>query len=806
MINKVIPLVTSLGLATLGFPLLIGGLSLVLLNGSYYYLIAGTTLLVSAMLAWRCNPLAVWLYLALTMATIVWALLEVGLDCWALLPRISLLSVVGLWFALPIVRKIFHQNGQISNYRSEYAISLGGPILFSVAVFLCITAYNQNAFVPIISQFNKTAINSIVRDSGSWSLYGNTERGDRFSSADLINASNVKNLELAWQFRTGIREQFNTPEEQSLGFQATPIKVNKYLYLCTPYNLIISLDADTGEEQWRFDPKVSDAYKGFPCRGVSHYAGTGTEGFCDQRVLMTAADNRLLAVDLKTGKPCSDFGVEGSVDLTVGMGENLPQYQYATSPPIVIGDTVVLGGAHADNQSTDEPPGVIRAFDARSGQLLWVWEVLEENPRKPLQAGGTYARNTPNAWSIFSADTELGLVYIPTGNTPPDYFGGLRTPAQDRYSSSIVALDVATGAVRWNFQTVHHDLWDLDIAAQPVLVDIDTPQGKRAALIAPTKRGEIFLLDRRTGEPLLPVVEKPVPQGTVKEEWLSPTQPYQPDFPSFAPSDLTEEAMWGATLVDQMMCRIKFRQHRYEGQFTPPSLQGTIAYPSFYGVINWGSVAVDPERQIMIVNSSKLPFMSTLIPRHEADALGVKPLGVKNTDANQHANPGKEGLSIWPQAGTPYAVKTPPFLSPLGFPCHQPPWGMIAAVDLTTKKILWQRPFGTSRDAAPMGLPLPIGVFNQGGAVVTRGGLTFIGAAMDNYLRAYHIETGEELWKARLPAGGQATPMSYVSERTGRQYVVIAAGGHAGLQTQEGDYLMAYALPERLSSLEMVNE
>lgn len=794
-----IRLATTVGLLLLGLPLLAGGGHLVLLDGTFYYLTAGALLIISGVLAWRRDRLTIWLYLLLTGGTMVWAVMEVGFDCWALLPRISLFACLGLWFVLPPVNKYFDRGIAFFGSADVTVAGMACLVLFLAVPVLCVVSYVGQTFTPVQPQVEQKVDVQVPRNNDEWLSYGNTERGDRFSSADQINPDNVKNMELAWRYRTRVREQFNVPGKKSLSFQATPIKVGDNLYFCTPYSMAISLDADTGEERWRFNPEVSEGYAPVPCRGVSYYTGSGTNDFCDQRILMAATDNRLHALDLKTGEHCPDFGSDGIVDLTVGMGKNPPLYQYTTSAPTVIGDTVVLGGGHMDNQSNDEPPGVIRAFNARSGQLLWAWEVLEPKSRKSLAKNGSYVRNTPNAWSVFSADSTLGLVYIPTGNTPPDYFGGLRTPAQDRYSSSIVALDVATGNVSWHFQTVHHDIWDLDIASQPVLADIDTPQGKRAALIAPTKRGDIFVLDRRTGEPLLPIQEKPVPQGTVDGEWLSLTQPYQPDFPSFAPPDLHEADMWGATLFDQMLCRIKFRQYRYEGQFTPPSLQGTISYPANFGVINWGSVAVDPERQIMIVNSSWLPFINTLIPREEADALGIKPMGSESTELSQHGSAAAKIPWAQAQAGTPYAVKAPAFLSPLGFPCHQPPWGIIAGVDLKTNNVLWQQPFGTSRDAAPLGLPLPLGVFSQGGAVVTRSGLAFIGAAIDNFIRAYSVETGEELWKARIPAGGQATPMTYVSKRTGRQYVVIAAGGHSSLQTTQGDYLMAYTLPREAS-------
>jgi quinoprotein glucose dehydrogenase/quinate dehydrogenase (quinone) len=565
------------------------------------------------------------------------------------------------------------------------------------------------------------------------------------------------------------------------------------MFLCTAHNVLFSLDATTGQEKWRFDPQTETTNAmHMVCRGVSYAAGDGSGAACDGRILMATLDNRLIALDAKTGKVCPDFGVGGTVDLTVGMGVNVAGYFYTTSPPVIIGHTAVLGAFHMDNQSNDEPPGVVRAFDTRSGKLLWAWEILEPTSRQALQPGDLYARNTANAWTVFSADAENGLVFVPTGGPPPDYYGGSRTKAQDRYNNSVVALDVATGSVRWSFQISHHDVWDMDIASQPVVTDLDTPQGRKQALIVPTKRGEIFTLDRLTGNPLYPVEERQVPQTHVPGEHLSPTQPYTVGVPSFSPPHLREADMWGATIFDQMLCRIEFKKRRYEGQFTAPSLAGSIGYPDIFGVFNWGSVAVDPERQIMFVNPTWLPYLTRLYTRAEADANGIVPFGTKSTHT---ANP--MGLHaagyVYPQAGTPYASAAGPFLSELGFPCHRPPWGEVAAVDLKTEKILWQRPFGTTRDAAPFGLSLPLGVFSLGGAVVTRGGVAFIGAAIDNYIRAFNMRTGAELWKSRLPAGGQATPMSYVGA-DGRQYVVIVAGGHASMKTTQGDFVMGYAL------------
>lgn len=749
-----------------GLVLLAGGARLAALGGSLYYLFAGVTLVVVSVMLARRSGWAVWIYGALSVGTIVWALVEVGLDPWALLPRVGVVAGLGLWFALPVARG---------------AGSALGPLVFAASLALVVGAHFHSRFTPDTS--NAVTQSGSVARGNDWPLYGNTARGDRFSPANEITPANAHELKVAWTYRTG--------EERLAGkntvFEVTPIKVGSALYFCTPRNQLISLDAETGKELWRFNPNTdATARSHIACRGVSYVSGSGTGDFCDSRLLMAAIDNRLHALDLATGKPCLDFGSNGVVDLTVGMGDNLPGYYYPTSPPVIIGHTAVLGTYHLDSQSIDEPPGVVRAFDTRSGALLWAWDVLEPHSRV-LGPGEAYPRNTANAWSVFSADAENGLVFIPTGGPPPDFYGGHRTEAYDRYNNAIVALDVTTGNVRWSFKTSHHDIWDLDNGAQPVVIDLDLPRGRVAAVLVPTKRGEIFVLDRVTGKPVFGVEERAVPQGPAPTEWLSPTQPYQVGFPSFAPSLLTEADMWGATMFDQMLCRIEFRRQRYEGEFTPPSLQGTLMYPAFFGVLNWGSVAVDPERQLMLVNPAWLPTLVKLIPRVDADAAGLTPRGTGPTPVVSEKTRG-----MLPQAGTPYAALVRQFLSPLDYPCNRPPWGAVAVVDLRTQRVLWQRPLGTTRDAAPLGLAFPTGVPSIGGGIVTRGGVAFIGAAIDNYLRAFDVTTGREVWKGRLPAGGQATPMTYVSDRSSRQFVVIAAGGHAHMKTTLGDYIVAY--------------
>ena len=395
-----------------------------------------------------------------------------------------------------------------------------------------------------------------------------------------------------------------------------------------------------------------------------------------------------------------------------------------------------------------------------------------------------------------SADEALGLVYVATGNSAGDYIGMQRRPFDESWSSAVAALDIETGRPRWKFQTVHHDLWDYDVASQPTLIDWPTPHGMRPALIQPTKRGEFFVLDRATGAPLLPVTEHAVPtRGAVPEERIAPTQPFSDALPSFRGAPVEEKSMWGITPLDQLWCRIKFREARYQGALTPPGLAPSIAYPGFLGGSNWGGVSVDLDRRLLIVNTNHVGNHVQMFTRAEADAMGVQALGIGNTRAKPEAS----GIS--PQAGGLYAVRALPFMSPIFAPCQQPPWGRISAVDLVTGKLVWSEPFGTARDSGPLGMasriPFRIGAPNLGGAVTTRSGLTFIAAAQDNYLRAIDTETGRVLWRARLAAGGQASPMTYRSASSGRQFVAISAGGHTFLNTTKGDYVYGFALPKK---------
>jgi quinoprotein glucose dehydrogenase len=502
----------------------------------------------------------------------------------------------------------------------------------------------------------------------------------------------------------------------------------------------------------------------------------------------------LIALDAATGKPCPSFGESGHVNLWQGMPELQPGFYYSTSPPVVTRDLVIIGGNVSDNVSTREPSGVIRAFDVNTGRLVWNWDSGNPDVTTPLAEGQHYTRNSPNSWSISSADEKLGLIYIPMGNQTPDQWGGNRTPEADRFSSSIVALDIATGQLRWVFQTVHHDLWDMDVGSQPSLIDLQTPGGVRQALITPTKRGDLYVLDRSTGEPIVPVTERPAPQGAAEGDWTSPTQPFSAL--TFLPEKLVAESdMWGATMFDQLLCRIQFRSLRYDGIFTPPSTQGSLVYPGNFGIFDWGGIAVDPVRQIAFTNPDFMAFVDRLVPRPAIGPEGKResaqqPAGGSDVQGTQETG------GINPNYGAPFAVELKALLSPLGLPCQAPPWGYVAGVDLRSGKIAWMHKNGTIRDSSPVPMPFKMGVPSLGGPIMTAGGVAFLTSTLDYYARAYDVTTGRQLWEDRLPAGGQATPMSYWSDKSGRQFVVVVAGGHGSLGTKAGDAIIAYALPK----------
>ena len=639
--------------------------------------------------------------------------------------------------------------------------------------------------------------------AGEWSAYGRTDYGQRYSPLAQINTSNVNKLKLAWQIRTGDMKGPDDIGETT--YQATPLKVGNALFLCTPHNWVMALDADNGESLWTFDPKVGkDLQRQHQtCRGVSYYSGRSAAGDtatatdlkvakvtgntfeqpatqCDAKIYIPTSDAKLYALDPKSGQRCSDFAKEGMLDLMHNMPYQQTGFYYSTSPPIVAGDVIIVAGAVNDNYDINSPSGVIRAYDVNTGKLMWNWDSGNPDATAPFDVNDptqTYMTSSPNSWAIASADQELGLAYFPMGNRTPDQLGRYRTPAEEKYSTSVVALDLKTGKARWVQQFVHHDLWDMDTPAQPTLIDLNTKDGLQKALVVPTKQGDVYVLNRATGEPILPMTERPAPQDYLIEgEHAAATQPTSAL--SFEPEPLTEKDMWGASLIDQMMCRIEFNKLNYQGRYTPPSLQGSLIYPGNFGTFNWGGIAVDPENGVMFGMPTYLAFTSKLIPQEQ----------VKGA-----TNEGEHGVNA--NKGADYAVELGPFLSPLGVPCQQPPWGTIAAADLTTGKVAYQHKNGTVQDLSPIPVKFELGVPGIGGPIITKGGVAFLSAATENNFRAYDLKTGKVLWNERIPAGGQATPMTYLNSK-GEQMVVLVAGGHGSVGTTIGDYVLAYKLAD----------
>ncbi|MBA6421474.1 membrane-bound PQQ-dependent dehydrogenase, glucose/quinate/shikimate family [Pseudomonas sp. 5Ae-yellow] len=819
----------------------VGGTWLGVLGGSWFYLVLGLLLAAAGLLLLAKRAVGLMVYAVALLATLAWSVWEVGFDWWALTPRGGLLFGLGVLLLIPAVRRSMR-------YKTSQ-IAYTGMLSLSLLVSAGVAGYALTQTQGIQGAFSEERMTAPVSEQvaadavpeGEWHAYGRTAAGQRFSPLAQITPNNLGELQEVWRYHTGQIRDGADPGETT--YEVTPLVVDDRMYLCTPYGTVITLDPTTGEELWRFDPQLKQpptvTTQHMTCRGVSYhdagpaaeqaqavnnngmdnaarlqmsasevtdkaagvaqnvaagqamsgdanpqvkrdvgYAG-GAVGICRKRLFVPTSDGRLIAISAEDGSICPGFGGDdGTVNLWANMPNVTPGSYYSTSPPVVTDKVIIVGGAVNDNASTTSPSGVIRAFDIYTGDLVWNFDSKNPDSTAPIAEGDTYSENAPNSWSVSSYDPELDIVYLPMGNQSPDQFGGNRNDAVEKYSSSILALNASTGKVEWVFQTVHHDLWDYDVPAQPSLVDLNIQGQRIPALVAPTKQGEIYVLNRVTGEPVLPVTEVPVPQGAAEGDFTAPTQPVSAI--SFNPPTLTGKDMWGATMFDQLACRIQFQQLRYEGRYTPPSEQGTLVYPGNFGTFNWGAVAIDPDRQIMFAMPVYLAFTSKLTPRDDGTSRIVT----------------KEGEPIINENfGAPYATTMGPFTSPVGLPCQAPAWGYVAGVDLTTGETRYQRVNGTVRDLAPVPLPFEMGVPGIGGPIVTRGGVAFLSGTLDYYVRGYDLRTGEERWKSRLPAGGQATPSTYLGA-DGRQYLVVVAGGHGSTGTKAGDAVIAYALPK----------
>lgn len=787
-------LLLALIIGLIGFILFFGGAYLIYVGGSPYYALAGLGLLATAGLLWRGSVLALWVYVVVYAATLLWAIWEAGFDGWAQVPRVIAPTVLLLFVvaAIPVLAP------RLANWRSVLAADAVIVILVA-AIALILPNPNVTTYagaLPPAGPANAMSDPSLWRAGADWPAYGGSNSARRYSPLDQITPDNAGKLQRVWSIHTGDLPQ-STFAEGKYGAETTPLKVGNALYLCTPKNILISLDAATGKERWRYDPRVSDDWIPYTaaCRGVTYYdlPGVASTELCASRIIEGTLDARLIAVDANTGAPCENFGDNGSVDTKVGMGEVEPGMLSITAAPTIVRGIIVVGHQVLDGQKRSAPSGAIQGFDAVTGALRWVWDMKQPDLSGPPPEGRSYARGTPNMWTAASGDEKLGLVYLPLGNSAVDYWSSQRSDVENEYATSLVALDVGTGRPVWHFQTVHKDVWDYDLGSQASLVDFPAEGGSVPALLLPSKQGDIYVLDRRTGEPLTKVEERPAPGGGVEPEQRSPTQPHSL-YHTLRKPDLTEKDMWGMSPIDQMVCRIQFRTASYQGFYTPPTTsRSSIEYPGYNGGSDWGGIAVDPGRGIIVANYNDMPNYLRLIPRDKADELGWAPRGQARGEIG-----GAEGAGD-PQAETPFAINVNagwrlPFT---GLLCKKPPYGGIRAIDLKSGKTLWDRPFGQARTNGPFGipsmLPVDIGTPNNGGAVVTAGGVVFIAAATDNLIRAIDLRTGKMLWSDTLPGGGQATPMTY--EANGKQYVVIMAGGHHFMETPISDELIAYALP-----------
>ena len=780
----------------------IGGGKLVALGGSWYFLIAGIVTILSAIQFFRRKSSAAILFLLVFVGTLIWSLFDAGLEFWPLVSRLMVPAGLTL-LAFLIWPSLRRQEGKHALAKPAYLFS---ALLAAGMVVTLVQMFQPHPTVAGTGEELPLIPVDKAKQQKDWDNYGNTPQGSRFVALDQITRDNVKDLQVAWTFRTG--DTPISPTGNGAEDQQTPLQVGNTLYLCTPHNNVIAVEANTGKQIWKRE--INAQAEVWPrCRGLAYFDATKplqqpdkpdstpvpaavlpAGDSCQRRILMNTIDARLIAINADNGEFCENFGNHGIVDLKAGLGQAPdPQYQL-TSAPTLAGTTVVVGGRVADNVQTDMPGGVLRGFDVITGQMRWAFDPGNVDPNAILMPGKDYTRSTPNSWAPMSYDPEMNTVFIPMGSSSVDLWGANRTELDHKYGASVLALDATTGKEKWVYQTVHNDLWDFDLPMQPSLIDFPQKDGSTTpAVVIGGKTGMIFVLDRMTGKPLTKVEELPMPQGHIPNEQYTKTQPHSTGMPQIGNQTLKESDMWGATPFDQLACRIGFKSMRYNGLFTVPDTDKSLSFPGSLGGMNWGSMSMDPNNHLLFVNDMRLGLWVQMIP---ADTRNT----ARGSNGGEAIN---TGMGAVPLKGTPYAVNKNRFMSPLGIPCQKPPFGTLSAIDMKTQKIVWQVPVGTVQDTGPFGIKMrmkmPIGMPTLGGTLATQGGLVFIAGPQDYYLRAFDASTGKEVWKARLPVGSQGGPMSYVSPKDGKQYIVISAGG-ARQSPDRGDYVIAYALPD----------
>lgn len=653
---------------------------------------------------------------------------------------------------------------------------LGRSIVAGLIIFTCAAAPGISA------QTAKAVGGSGAGDD--WSYYGHDAGGMRYSPLKQINRENVTKLKVAWTFHVGDISDGSDGKKRS-GLETTPILVDGTLYLTTAFNRVFALNPETGKQLWVYDPMIDiagDYGDGLINRGVATWLdSTRAKGkACRRRIYEATLDARLIALDGATGEPCADFGYRGQISLR-DVARYAPFRYHMTSPPAVIGDVIVVGSAIDDNSRVDMASGVVRGFDARTGALRWKWEPLPPNDPKdaPSVQGKTWRTGAGNAWTSMVVDPRRDLVFVPTGSASPDYYGGLR-PGDDKWADSVVALRGKTGEFVWGFQLVHHNLWDYDSASPPLLATLQRDGKSVPVVIQGNKTGFLYVLNRETGVPIFPVEERPVPQTDVPGEVTSPTQPFPSAPPAIAPQKLLADDAWGITPEDREFCHDLLEGLRNDGLFTPPSEKGSLSAPGNVGGMNWSGYAYDPEKGLLLVNTNNLPSDMRVIP---ADKFW--------DEVDQYVGDGE----FTRQQGAPYGMfRTFVFAKAHHLPCAPPPWGTLTAVDMNAGTIRWQVPLGSLAPNKPV---VPLGAPSLGGPIVTAGGLVFIaGTMIDPVIRAFDVGTGKEIWKAELPTTGGATPMTYQVRPNGKQYVVIAAGGHGKItEEKQNDSIVAFTLP-----------